>query len=764
MNKFFASLLCCSLTLPLILQAEQTPSQKKFTRKQIATASKETKTPHNNQPKQKAAQASTPPPQQKKSTTASKTVITNAEKRPQKSTPRKNFYSRSPQVFLAAADDPDNTTQKDDASATTDKNCDLGPNSFRFSMSHREGKGIGYDQGYTSLDMFFMFSTIGNVRPFFDLRGHMTNNGKPAANFGFGVRYLPDSLNAIFGLNTFFDFRQARHSIYEQLGVGLEILGTQWNLHANGYFPIIKTSNNIGKNFFEFQGHRALIHLQSEVAMTGCDVSIGRSLVHRGYFDLDAYLGGYYFQGHQDLKAPGAYLKLTSSLSRFFSVDLQGSYDTLFKSIFQGAASLHIPLGKRVKTGNPKRSCYQETALARNFTNPVARFEMIVTHLHEQTTLGLDPRTGLPINIVFVNNTAVGGNGTVEAPFSTLALAEANSAPGDMIFVYSGDGTNAGMNAGITLQNSQWLQSGLFSFDLLTSEGPVLVPAQSNQYPLITSPGDGVTLANNNIVSGFHIAATSNNIIGIAVDNLNVNYNLLTGASYDIKLLNASGNISIANNTSNSGIGFAIDSPGIFELDIFSNNFNNSGSQNIFINTTAASQSSINIEDNIIQNSSNGVFIQLNNNSSSTATISGNTINNMTGTIAALNIATADHSNMNANIFRNSFTNSITGISISSANTSTGTYGVLSNLVVDLSSTTSSGITFFSNNSSAMTICLTTNNSIAPIGYFFLNNTASAVMNVQSPNLQESGVQAINSGIVETSGTINYIPFNPPSI
>ena len=42
MNKFFASLLCCSLTLPLLLQAEtsqaQSPSQKKFTRKQLSQA------------------------------------------------------------------------------------------------------------------------------------------------------------------------------------------------------------------------------------------------------------------------------------------------------------------------------------------------------------------------------------------------------------------------------------------------------------------------------------------------------------------------------------------------------------------------------------------------------------------------------------------------------------------------------------------------------------------------------------------------------
>jgi len=756
--------------------SSQTPSQKKFTRKQIAEASSTQKAPHNNQPKKKAAEAKTPAPsptsapapQQKKSDSNSKAVITNTEKKPQKTTSRKNFYAKSPQAYISAVDDTDNTPDTNTSVNRSEEICEPGPNSFRFSMAHREGKGIGYPQGYTSLDMFLMFSHTGNVYPFFDLRGHMSNDGKPAANFGFGIRYLPETVNAVFGINTFFDFKKARHSTYEQLGLGLEILGTQWSLQANGYLPIIKTSNIIDINFYEFQGHSALVHLQHEVAMKGGDVSLGRSLVHRGFFDLDAYLGGYYFQGNQGLKAPGGYVKLTSSLSRFFSVDVQGSYDTLFKTIFQGAAAFHIPLGKRVKPKARDRSCYQETALARNLTDPVARFEMIVTHLHEQTTLGLDPRTDEPLYIVFVNNrAAVGGNGTAEAPYSTLALAQTNSAPGQMIYVYSGNGLNTGMNAGITLQNSQWLQSSFLSFELMTSAGPVTVPAQSAQIPYITSPTNGVTLANSNIVNGFHIAATNYNISGVNINSAQIENNLLTGAAVDIVLDNVRGSLSFEGNTSKSTIGLDIVSSLVFEADITSNTFNNTGLNNIFINSTAYSKNFINIEDNIIKNSTNGVRINLSNNATTTATISGNTFSGMTGT-AALNILASDNTTINANIYANTINTSTTGIYLITDNTATATIGVINNYIVDgaPSISLSPGVTFFSTDASTMNVSLSANTSVsATLGYFFLNDLAeSATMNIQSPNLQLSGVEAINTGTIQATGEINYTPFNPPNL
>ena len=40
----------------------------------------------------------------------------------------------------------------------------------RLSVSHREGGGIGYSKGYTSLDAFFSLPSKWDMVPFFDFR------------------------------------------------------------------------------------------------------------------------------------------------------------------------------------------------------------------------------------------------------------------------------------------------------------------------------------------------------------------------------------------------------------------------------------------------------------------------------------------------------------------------------------------------------------------------------------------------------------------
>jgi hypothetical protein len=773
MNKFFASLLCCSLTLPLLLQAEtsqtQSPSQKKFTRKQLSQAAN---TPAKKpEEKKKTTEKTSGAPAKKTTSSPSKhSVISNSSRASVKRIPQKSKITKGSPVILAAADETEKKTSS--LEETTSKHCEPGPNSFRFSMSHREGKGIGYPQGYTSLDMFFAFSATEKAHPFFDIRGHMSNDGKPAANIGFGIRYLPDMTNAVFGINAFFDFRQARHSTFEQLGLGLEILGTQWGLHLNGYMPIIRTDNVVEVSFYKFSGHSALIHLENEVALKGADASVSRSLVHRGFFDLDAYLGGYFFQGKKQLTAPGGYVKLTSSLSRFFSVELQGSYDTLYKMIFQGAAAINIPLGKRVKIGNPERSCYTETALTRNLTDPVSRFEMIVTHLQQDTEIGLDPRTDLPLSIVFVNNTApLGGKGTAEEPYSTIFAAETNSAKGEMIYVYTGNGTSSGMDfSGITLKDRQWLQGSATSFDLLSTSGPVLIPAMTSQLPYISSLSYGVTLASDNIVNGFKITAFTANIYApSSVINAQIMNNVLSDADTagaDIRFANAAGLINIESNKCDSILGTGIDitSTTTFSANIESNTFTNAGAANINMLLTGNSLSNIVIENNTLKNSTDGLQIILETNAISSIRIEANTFStNGLGLFGTLNIFPRDQSTMTANIFTNTFSGPKSGIVTIASGTSNLTLGVLDNSIF---SSASQGAVFTNDILSAATttLGLVGNRSTSTVGYTFENLGIFDTFNVMSPNLELSGVEKINTGAIGTAGTITYIPFNPPTV
>ncbi len=145
----------------------------------------------------------------------------------------------------------------------------------------------------------------------------------------------------------------------------------------------------------------------------------------------------------------------------------------------------------------------------------------------------------------YVKNNGGGTNGQSQSPFTTLAAAAAASTANDIIFVYNGDGTNSGQNAGISLKNGQQL---LGEVNGLIVNAQTLVAVGSR--PTIgNSGGDGVTVAataaslTGVFIKGFSIAGTANGI------NLNSSgANTLT-ATVD--------NVVITNATANNGIKIA---------------------------------------------------------------------------------------------------------------------------------------------------------------------------------------------------------------
>ena len=818
MNKIFASLLCYSLTLPLLVSATSgsAPSSKKHTRASLAQSAK-ADTPANNR------------------SSKGDNVLTNA---PKTTNTKSTSSAPRPQVVLtASAEDLPESTETCER-----EECEPGPNHFRFSTSHTENKGIGYNQGYTSLDMFFNWVPIYNLYPFFDLRGHVSNDGNPSANFGAGVRYLPEKLNAVFGLNLFYDFRQARHASFQQLGCGIEILGTQWKFNANGYLPIIQSSYITNKHFSQFSGHKALLHINREIAMKGGDANLGRSLIHRGFYSLDAYLGGYYFKGHRNLDAPGGYCRLTSSLSRFVSLEVQGSYDPLFKTIIQGTVGLNFPVGKRIKSPSTERSCYQKIALERNLTDPVSRFEMIVTHLNQQITDALDPRTMDPLHIVFVDQTARDpGDGTAEQPYRLLAQAESYAQESDMIYVY---GRNLlTYTDPITLKNNQWMQGSAMSFQAFSAYGPVQIPAQTSSIPqiipILATPT--VTLASHNIVQGFGIGALGDAISGNSVYDATINNNIflggLPGVSAICLFTDPQGTINIKNNQGFGAQGIVITASTPFDLNIKNNEFSNTRT-NIDLTLQTSCNATILIENNLLQNADRGILVterigargcmdileNVISSAQSTLDITSSGILNVNlgnNTLASTDdrfpmgttyFELSDHSITHLTLENNTYQNIDYGIDLyASDNASIWTYinqnksshgTFLNSLIEDsailtsyiynnhitsntgsdcmtmgFSGTENSAVTLsnnrgtspdqgvnMQNEATARVMVNLTNNTmkVSGIGYS-LSNTGTGRMLLQSPNLQLSGVQAINQGLIEPVD-VTYTIYNSPPI
>ena len=654
-------------------------------------------------------------------------------------------------------------TYADTATEETDEDCLLkNPASFRLSLAHREANGIGYDQGYTSVDTFFAFTSIRNWHPFFDVRGHFFNNGKVAANAGFGIRYEPKAFPVLLGVNGFFDFRRANHSTFEQVGIGVEALGTKWFGRANGYFPIINRTHLYDTSFIGFKSHQALFSVNREFAFSGVDASLGRTLLQKQYYTLSSTLAGYMFFASYDQSAKGGLLKLKADISRYFSLEAQGSYDSLFKGIAQGQAAINVPFGKKAKTTRKGLSCKNAFLLSERVTEAVDRFEIIVTdELHEKTT-AKNPTTGQDLYIVFVDNSNSGGNGTAESPYSTLLAAQNNSSSNQMIYVYEGTGSTAGMNSGIVLQDRQWLQGSGRPFYTSTSFGIAQVPAQTSNWPTIRNPlGNAITLANGNIVAGFNLTASGSAISGSNItDFLGSHNNCASSSTYDFSFVNPSGTITLTNNTSHSEEGLSLSTIHNLILTLQDNIFLNSGTKNMNLLFSDSSNSKLTLEFNTFQNSDTGSTIAATDNAILTLVIEDNEFVNIQNSLnSSLEVSASLNSRLIAT-FKNNLSQSPTlkGFYFHTTDTAISFLNILDNTGIYTGSEATAYPFDFSVDATATSTLFLEGNTAGSTGYRLSNDLLSTFY-LESSTLDLQGVEDQNTGTftLDGLGSITFI-------
>jgi hypothetical protein len=374
--------------------------------------------------------------------------------------------------------------------------------------------------------------------------------------------------------------------------------------------------------------------------------------------------------------------------------------------------------------------------------------------------------TGSPFYFVFVDNQSSISKGTFKHPFNTLLAAQMNSAPGNVIYVFPGDGTTKGMNNGITLQNNQLLQGSGLPIIAQTNNGPMTIPAQTSSFPTIGNsiPGSGVvTLGNNDIVNGFNIISSGSSIVGTNITNTTItNNNFSMGSTYDILLTNLSGTTLIQNNRSLSAGGISVTSPNNFNLSILNNFFNNSLTLNsISITTEQNSLATILVNSNISTQSLGPVNIQLFDNSVATASIENNTFSNYSNVGVGIGITAFNNSAANLIINGNQLMESATSLAIPIQVSSLSS----NNIIAQVMNNTATGglpgsIGFDFVNRTNFSLRLVGNNSA--LGYI-LDNSAGLIFTVQSPNFALSGLgPPLNNVTPTTLGTITFDGLNPP--
>ena len=258
------------------------------------------------------------------------------------------------------------------------------PESNYFSLSHTEGRGLGYTQGYSSLDLFLVQPTGKNlIIPFLDLRGHIFNNGKFARNTGIGLRWLNPSFRQVWGVNFFYDFYRTSRLHYHQLGIGLEMLGKAWDFRLNGYLPVGRKKTQIYALSYDFSSG-FMAKTREQFAMAGIDAELGYHFCKMQCLDMYAGFGPYAYWGnskktkkvfHTAHKAAfGGRASFSVIFLTYCELCATAAYDSRFKWTGQTTFSLNLPFDCWFSNSD----VYFSDKLEERYYQPVRRNEIIV--------------------------------------------------------------------------------------------------------------------------------------------------------------------------------------------------------------------------------------------------------------------------------------------------------------------------------------------------------------------------------------------------
>lgn len=260
------------------------------------------------------------------------------------------------------------STQSESVQVRAPRRANPYPIPKRIDVGHIEGKGIGYDLGYTKLSVVLAPEyRNGHYLSLLDLRGVVFDDGKLAANVGYIGRYLPKSFCEVFGFNIFYDFREGQHGNFNQISGGFEVLNRRWELHANAQVPV-GARNRVKKCVFDgYQGPYREVCKYNELAEYFLDSNVGYYMVNGKNFQLYAGAGPYYMFGKFSTSAVGGRAVLRPQFWDIASVELSVSYDRYFETIYQVNVVLTLPLyklssaikNKKGPCGTNNRQIYQ---------------------------------------------------------------------------------------------------------------------------------------------------------------------------------------------------------------------------------------------------------------------------------------------------------------------------------------------------------------------------------------------------------------------
>ncbi len=251
----------------------------------------------------------------------------------------------------------------------------------RTLLSHNQGwgdnSGFLFGTDYTTLEMFLAPNYYpGYIYPFIDLRGHRFDNDEYAFNVGIGGRFIPcrNSFCDILGFNAYYDFREGCLHNYNQIGVGLEILGRCWDFRANGYIPVGAKKFRCKCVFDDFDGDFFAIHTRREITSYGFNAEVGWQAIDCRCFSLYAAAGPYYLTRNTKCfdSIAGGYVRVRPQIQDYLAVEGKYSHDSFYNNIWQLTVIVSLPLYQIAN-----QNCKPCRLSDRKIYQPVERFEIM---------------------------------------------------------------------------------------------------------------------------------------------------------------------------------------------------------------------------------------------------------------------------------------------------------------------------------------------------------------------------------------------------
>ncbi len=214
----------------------------------------------------------------------------------------------------------------------------------RVSIAAVGGEMYGCEKRWASAGYFCAPTVCSDcIVPFIDLQGHYLDRSHWAANAGVGVRWSNCCDCRVYGFNVYYDYKQGCRGDFNDVGVGLEFLGLNFDIRVNGYMPFGKTLYTHTRTFNSYLGGFVATCKRKEFAMPGLDFEIGRYIGPSCTYMLYGAIGGYYYNKEHYLHFLGVVGRLKIQYNEYLSLEVKASYDDVCKGKLQGILQLTIP-------------------------------------------------------------------------------------------------------------------------------------------------------------------------------------------------------------------------------------------------------------------------------------------------------------------------------------------------------------------------------------------------------------------------------------